>query len=323
MDPLAVLIASRLPASARRDFLADPEHFSRNFTRQQMRDAEDLLRLVRRVGQELLLYDAADYPAPLRLLADAPLLLYVAGDRSLLGQSARMAVVGSRRGTERGRWQAERLGRDLARAGIRVVSGLALGVDGESHRGALAAGGRCIGVVATGLDLAHPATHRQLHDEVRRTGLLISEYPPGTPPRKFAFVARNRILAGVASALVVVEAGDRSGALSTVDFALQMGLEVLCYPGPVDCVANRGNLRLLREGATLVRHAGDVLESLGYEDATGQGSTAMGMGGRPETAEEIARRLGRPLSAVLSELVQLEDAGRVRRGPGGRWRVTS
>jgi DNA processing protein len=120
----------------------------------------------------------------------------------------------------------------------------------------------------------------------------------------------------------VVEAGEGSGALSTVDFALQMGHEVLCYPGPVDCVASRGSNRLLREGALLVRHAADVLESMGWEATAAARTAPLGLGDRPETAEEIARRRGHPVSQVLTELVLAEEAGTVERCPGGRWRVT-
>jgi DNA processing protein len=245
------------------------------------------------------------------------------GDAALLGCDRRVAVVGSRRGSERGRRCAERLGMDLGRAGVAVVSGLALGIDGEAHRGALAVAGPCIGVVATGLDAYHPSSHRRLHEDVARQGLLVSEYPPGTSTQKYAFVARNRILAALGQALVVVEAGARSGALGTVDFALQMGHSVMCYPGPVDCVASQGSLRLLREGAELVRHGQDVLESLGVDAPKRSPASVLGLGARPESAEDIARRLERSLAEVLSELVELEGDGHVRRVPGGRWSVTS
>lgn len=322
MECHLALAASRAPAARRRRFLADPERFARSLSSTELQEARRLEVEVRAAGQDLVCFGMSDYPQALRILPDAPPVLYLVGDRGLLEHPRAAGVIGSRRGTERGRWQSRRLGRELARAEVCVVSGLALGVDAESHEGALAAEGPCIGVVATGVDRSYPAEHRRLHERLRAQGLLISEYPPGTAPQKYAFVARNRILAALAPALVVVEAGEGSGALSTVDFALQMGHEVLCYPGPVDCVASRGSNRLLREGALLVRHAADVLESMGWEAEAAARTAPLGLGDRPETAEEIARRRGHPVSQVLTELVLAEEAGTVERCPGGRWRVT-
>ncbi len=323
MDILQALAATRLPLAERRHWLKNPSLFPVEFSARDLQSAERVLASVQAAGQEVLLFDDPRYPQALRELPDAPPLLFARGRLDLLDGPPRMSVVGSRRGTERARLCAERLGMELARAGVVVVSGLALGIDGEAHRGALAVGGDCIGVVATGLDLCHPSSHRRLHEEVLRTGLLLSEYPPSTPARPWAFVARNRILAAVGSALVVVEAGAKSGALTTVDFALQLGREVLCYPGPVDSVSCQGSLSLLRQGAQLVRHGADVLESMGWTPPRRRAVDPLGLGNGEESAEEIARRMGRSLGEVLSELAELESEGRVRRSPGGRWRVTS
>lgn len=332
MDLRPWLHALSLPAPRRREFLRraldDPDPSALplfGLSTRERREAEAILAATEAAGGSVLTARDDLYPISLQQLADAPLVLFLKGEDSLLERARpRVAVVGARRGTARGRRVAEDLGADLARAGVVVVSGLALGVDGAAHRGALRAGGLGIGVIATGIDRVHPPSHRSLQESLAGRGLLVSEQPPGTPALPHQFVARNRILAGLADALVVVEAGERSGALSTVDFALQMGREVLCVPGPVDCPHARGTLRLMREGATLVRHAADVLESLGWQQRRVSGAEApLGLGREPETVASIAARLGRPLPEILAALVELELEGRVRREPGDRWRVTS
>lgn len=334
MDAIAWLEALFLPAPERRRFLrlrlGTPDAAD-TAPRTLFPPAVDVRRRARALqqrtraaGGEVLCASDPLYPRALLQLADAPLVLFLRGRRELLEPDRpRVAVVGSRRGTARARRVAEDLGADLARAGVGVVSGLALGVDGASHRGARRAEGDALGVIATGIDRAHPASHRELHADLARHGLLVSEQATGAPALPHQFVARNRILAALGEAVVVVEAGARSGALSTVDFALQMGREVMCVPGPVDCPHSAGSLRLLREGATLVRDAADVLESLGWASRKAEPDAPLGLGRRPETVAAIAARLGRTLPEVLAELAELQLEGRVRREPGDRWRVTS
>jgi len=255
-----------------------------------------------------------EHPASLRALHDPPAVLFVAGDPDALHAPRRVAVIGARSGSERGRRVAETMGAALSEAGVAVVSGLAEGVDGASHRGCLRGPGRPVGVLGTGVDSVYPAHHGRLHREVAERGCLVSEYPPGAGPRRHRFLARNRLIAGLAEALVVVEAGARSGTLSTTDFALQLGREVLVVPGPVDDPVCEGTNRLLRDGATLVRGAADLLDSLGLV------ASPVVEPGRPLTPDEIARERGWSLATTLARITEWELEGRAHRVPGGRWR---
>lgn len=272
-----------------------------------------ILEDCRRQGVEVL--PAPGLPASLYALHDPPAVLFLRGDPGVLTAPRRVAVIGARSGSGRGRRVAESLGVALAEAGAVVVSGLAEGVDGASHEGCLRAGGRPLGVLGTGVDRVYPGHHGPLHREVAGRGILVSEYPPGAGPRRHRFLARNRILAGLAEALVVVEAGARSGTLSTTDFALQLGREVLAVPGPVDDPVCEGTNRLLREGATLIRGAADLLDSLGLSHP--EIAEAPG----PRSPEEIARARGWSLTATLARITEWELEGRATRAGGGRWIV--
>jgi DNA processing protein len=282
--------------------------------------ASALRRRCELLGHQVLLPTQPAYPRSLLALADPPAAIFARGDLTLLRQSLRVGVVGARRGTERGRRSSEEIGAALARAGVVVVSGLALGIDAASHRGCLAVGGRPVAVLATGCDRSHPRTHAALHREVAATGLLLSEYPPGSPPQPHRFIGRNRILAALSRKLVVVEAGVKSGALSTAEFAQQLNVDVLAVPGPVDCPHSRGTLQLLREGAGLVRHGRDVLDELGLFGVGTNPTTPLGLGDTPEHPEQIAQRLARPLGQVLVELADAELRGDIERLAGGRYR---
>lgn len=199
----------------------------------------------------------ADDPEP-------PILLFLEGDIDLLQAGASVAVVGTRRCTTVGRTVADRLGRDLARAGGTVVSGLALGVDGAAHRGALDEGGGVIGIVGSGLDVVYPQANRRLWDEVGSRGLLISEAPAGARPRPWRFPARNRLIAALSEATVVVESHRRGGALSTADEAIRRDRPVMAIPGSVLSPASEGTNALLVDGAIPVRDAADILAYLGH-----------------------------------------------------------
>ena len=264
------------------------------------------------------------YPRILLRLHDPPLALFVRGDIRLLRSPRGVGIIGARRGTARGRRVAEAFGAQLGRAGLTIVSGLALGVDAAAHVGCLDAGGKAIAVLGTGPDAVHPPSHRRLHERVARSGLLVSEYPPGTPALPHHFIARNRILAALCRALVVVEAAQRSGALSTVEFAHQLGtVEVMAVPGPVDCPQAVGTLQLLREGAELVRSGEDVLDSLNIEAPSAAAAGPLGLGLAAESPAQIAARLAWPIDRVLAALGEAEVLGQVRRGPGDRWSVPS
>jgi DNA processing protein len=173
-----------------------------------------------------------------------------------------VAIVGTRRATRYGLKHAEQLAADLARAGVTVVSGLARGIDGAAHRGALNAGGRTLAVLAGGLLRIYPPEHRGLADDVAAQGALLAESPPRVPPMSGSFPQRNRVISGLSRVVVVIEAAERSGALITARHAAEQGRDAMALPGPVDSPQSRGCHLLIQEGAKLVRHADDVLEEL-------------------------------------------------------------
>ncbi|MFT5290346.1 MAG: DNA processing protein, partial [Planctomycetota bacterium] len=216
--------------------------------------------------------------------------------------------------------------RGLARAGVVVVSGLARGIDQASHAAALDAGGATIAVVGSGLDRLWP--RGPVTDRVECEGLLLSEYSPGTPPRRHHFPLRNRLIAALSLGVVVVEAAARSGSLITARWALDMGREVLAVPGRVDHPMARGAHRLLREGATLVESPADILEALELKlGATEEESTLpeepllRALVGETLSPEELAQQLNNPLPQVLADLALLDLDGRVARVPGGLYRL--
>lgn len=295
---------------------------------------EEARRAVERaeaLGMHTLLYSDPEYPARLRHLADPPPLLFLRGDQRLL-YAPGVAVVGSRRATARGRSVARRLGAAVAARGVPVVSGLALGVDGEAHRGALDAGGPTIAVLGRGADAAYPPSHRRLFRDILRDGLVVSEFAPGTPARAYHFPRRNRILAALCRAVVVVEAGSRSGALITVEHALDLGLDVFAVPGPIDVPACLGSNALLGDGARpLISVETFVRDVLGVSDDDVRGDAtppAEGEAGRllacleggVATADDLARSLGLDAGPTLTLLSRLERAGRVERVAGMRFR---
>jgi DNA processing protein len=199
------------------------------------------------------------------------------------------------------------------------VSGLALGIDGASHAGCLEAGGRPFAWLACGVETVTPPRHRDLYRQVATQGLLASEYPPGTPVRRPYFVARNRLIAAFSEALVVVEAGERSGTRSTVEFTLELGRDLYCLPGPVDCPHSTGTLRWIREGARMIRGAQDLLEDLGWGEVRPSGPAVLDLGERPESTMQICRRTGLTLPEVSAILARARARGEVRRLAGDRW----
>ncbi|MBS0226776.1 MAG: DNA-protecting protein DprA [Proteobacteria bacterium] len=216
---------------------------------------------LQRPGHRLIAWHDPDYPAALRTVSGAPLMLFAAGDASLL-QDPAIAIVGTRSASPGGRSLARQFAHRFADAGMVVVSGLAAGIDGAAHEGALEVGGNTIAVLGSGPDLCYPAQHRDLHARIGGRGLLVSEYPPGTQPLRDHFPARNRIIAGLAQGTLVVEAAARSGALITAQFAVDAGREVWAVPGSIHDPHARGCHRLIRDGAQLVESPEDVLLSL-------------------------------------------------------------
>ncbi|HYP79122.1 MAG TPA: DNA-processing protein DprA, partial [Steroidobacteraceae bacterium] len=222
---------------------------------------EQDLHWLRRSGVSLLPITARDYPSQLADLPDPPPALFLKGRRELL-QAPQLAVVGSRHPTAAGRRIAQTLAQQIGQAGVCITSGLARGIDTAAHEGALQGSGGTIAVCGTGLDRCYPADNAVLFERIAENGLLVSEFPPGTEPRRSNFPRRNRIISGLARGTLVVEAASGSGSLITAQRALEQGREVFAVPGsPLNPLA-AGCLDLLRQGAHLVRHAGDVLEHI-------------------------------------------------------------
>jgi DNA processing protein len=236
--------------------------------------------------------------------------------------AASVAIVGSRAATPLGQAFARRLAEALASAGLEVVSGLARGIDAAAHRGALVAGGRTLAVLGSGLDRVYPPEHDALAGEVAASGALLSEFPLGTRPWKAHFPRRNRVIAGLARGVVVVEASGRSGALSTARAALEEGREVMAVPGHPAHPQAEGTNGLLRDGAALVRGPADVLEALGIEAfptprRPPEDAVLRALGeGVPRGVDELQQRTGLAVPALLARLAALELEGALRRVPG-------
>jgi DNA processing protein len=276
------------------------------------------------LGASALTIEEPEYPAALRNLPDPPPVLFVRGELCVADEWA-VAIVGTRRATPYGRQVAEYLGGALAEAGVTVVSGLARGIDGCAHRAALAAGGRTIAVLAHGLDTVYPPEHGRLAQDIAASGALVTEFPPGTRPDAPNFPRRNRILAGLAQATVVVEAGHTSGALITADLALEQGREVFAVPGNIFSPTNQGSNRLIKEGARPMTSPRDLLEELHLSmtlekrsmretlpaDSTESAVLAQ-LGSEPLHVDELSRAMGLPVATVSSTLVLMELKGLAR-----------
>ena len=221
--------------------------------------AERVLEDCAKDGQFVLTMDDAGYPDRLRSIYDPPLLLYGKGSRPLFDEEVAITVVGTRSCTPYGVRAASQLGYELAKQGALLVSGMAKGIDGEALLGALRAGGFTAAVLGGGVDVIYPAANRRLYEDIAATGVILSEYPPGTEPKAEHFPVRNRLLSALSLATVVVEAPEKSGALITAATALEQGREVFAVPGPFDAPMSRGSNALIREGAGLVCEAWDVL----------------------------------------------------------------
>lgn len=263
--------------------------------------AERELEALEKVGGRALIRDDPDYPELLGHIGQPPPVIYLYGNSALLEMTS-VAIVGSRAATSYGRRVSLTIARDLATQGVCVVSGLALGIDAAAHGGALDADGATIGVLGCGLDVVYPRGNSRLHDRLGASGLLISEYPLGTPPEGFRFPARNRIIAGVSRAVVVVEASKKSGSLITVQHALEQGREIFAVPGQVDSVKSAGTHWLLQQGATLAVSASDVISHLGLD----LGCTALPPP-RVSHRSELAPKLETVLS-ILEPYPQSRDA---------------
>ncbi len=308
-------------------------------------DAEERLLIAHNVRAVIL--GREDYPLRLTEIADAPPLLYFRGEITPADSNS-IAIVGSRACTSYGLKTAERIAASLARAGWTVISGLARGIDGAAHKGALDAGGRTLAVLAGGLSRIYPPEHTELADSVAKQGCLITETPMTVQPQPGMFPARNRIISGLCRGVVVIEANAKSGALITVDHAAEQGREVFAVPGQVDSPSSAGCLELIRKGAKLVRDADDILDDIRgiappdpiakkpsarkaapsstlFEEA----KPAAPLDGVQQQiwdaltgakhADELARTIGLPIGDLNRNLMQLELKKVIRRLPGNQY----
>lgn len=292
-------------------------------------DVPALYERTTRSGVNITCWIDDSYPTLLKEVPAPPPLLYYRG-QLIETDSTAVAIVGTRKVTAYGREMAYRIAFDLAKAGVTIISGLALGVDGIAHRAALEAGGRTISVLGSGIDVIYPGRHRDLARKIEDQGAVLTEYAPGTQPDRYNFPPRNRIISGLSRGVVVIEAPERSGALITVDFAAEQGRDAFAVPGPVHAPNSSGCNKILREGATLVRSAEDVLEDLhirpvGQDEPAHHQATLSDeerrllsvLASEPQHIDDIAARLGKTVSDVSGELMMLELQGSVHSDGSG------
>lgn len=301
-------------------------------------DAEAALAACTASGVEVVCRHHPPYPSALLELEDAPAALHVVGGLQRFAALTRpdvpaTAIVGARRATPYGLEIAAGLGRGLGVAGVTVVSGMALGIDSAAHTGALQVAGPTIAVLAGGADRPYPPSKHRLYEEIRATGCVISELPPGAGARRWSFPARNRVIAGLAQLTVVVEAAERSGSLITAEFARDLGREVGAVPGSVTSSRSAGPNALLKDGAHVVRDASDALDLAcgvgawgrrpAREQVPGHLTPLLGaVSDGADTLDRIAAD-GVEVSEAMAGLAELELSGHVRRVPGGRYVATA
>jgi DNA processing protein len=308
-DPIAVRVQQPVaPESlaATREWLADPTH-------------------------EIVAWDDPDYPRALLDLGHAPPALFFVGRRELLNRPA-LAIIGSRNATAQGAENARAFAQALSQAGLTIVSGLAVGIDAAAHQGAMAGEGSTLAVVGTGLDRVYPARHRDLAHRIAERGGLISEFPPGTPPRDSNFPRRNRLISGLARGVLVVEAALSSGSLITARYAGEQGREVFAIPGSIHSPLSKGCHKLIRDGAKLVEKAQDILEEFGMaagiasaatqeavQVSAGEDAVLDALGGDSADVDTLVARTAMATDVVVAALTNLELNGRVAALPGGLW----
>ncbi len=281
-------------------------------------------------GQHIITLADDDYPRALLEIADPPCLLYGRGNRALLGQTA-LAVVGSRNATPLGQQTAEAFAKALASRGLAIVSGLALGIDAAAHHGALAGGGTTIAIIGTGADRIYPARNKELAIAIAERGLILSEFPLGTPAIAANFPRRNRIISGLSKGVLVVEAAPESGSLITARLAAEQGREVFAIPGSIHSPVARGCHKLIKQGAKLVETAEDILEEFANftiettsrttHDAPAQIDHPVldALGHAPTDLDTLVEQTGLKAEHLLTELLSLELAGRIAPLPGNRY----
>lgn len=323
------LVAGGLNARSRRLFNSLTSH-----------QLEASLRWLDSPQQTLIDADSPDYPALLRTIPDFPCALFVSGSPVALNQQ-QIAVVGSRNISSYGERSCRAFCEPLARAGLTITSGLALGIDGVAHRSALAAGAPTVAVLGNGLESVYPRRHARLAAEiVAQSGAVISEFPLGTPPLPYHFPWRNRIISGLSRAVLVIEADERSGSLVTARYAAEQGREIFALPGLVDSPGSRGPHRLIQQGANLVCGPDDILDYLESElswlpvlspeaiYSANQPDCPLpipellaNVGDEVTPVDVVAERAGQPVPETVAQLLELELAGWIAAVPGGYVRL--
>ena len=284
------------------------------YNRRNMAEWQQDIRFVRKEDEA--------YPGRLRPYAGMPGKIYVRGRLPEEGRPA-VAIVGARRSTPYGNGTARTFAKELAAAGVQIISGMAWGIDGMAHEGALEAGGDTYAVLGCGVDICYPFGHRGLYERLIREGGVLSEQPPGMPPKSGHFPARNRIISALSDLVLVVEAGEKSGALITADLALEQGKDVYAVPGRVGDVQSRGCLNLIRQGAGLADSPDTILDVLGVSPAGNREPTKILLAKeenivyswiclQPVSLEMLVQKTGMPAGKVLSILVSLELKGCIR-----------
>jgi DNA processing protein len=287
-----------------------------------------------RVGAVAVPLHSAAYPARLAGLSDPAPLLLACGDVRVLSELS-VAIVVARAATVYGKQIARGLAADLAREGVVIVSGLARGIDAEAHRGALEAGGRTVAVQACGIDCIYPREHRALADQIAQNGAVVTELPLGEPPLRPYFPLRNRLISGLSSAVVVVEARERSGSLITANHAANQGRDVFAVPGPITAPTSVGTNRLIRDGAYVALGPDEICNEIGLIresrsrprvtcDLSGLSHEILtALADAPASRDELARGLGREPAELALELVELELANRIAEDRDGRLQIVS
>ena len=311
--------------------IVDPALAERLLRHECAAEIEAALAWAAQPGNHLLTLADADYPQSLLSSDDPPVLLYAKGNPAALNRPM-LAMVGSRNATAQGVRDAEAFAQALGNAGLTIVSGLALGIDAAAHRGALATAAGTVAVIGTGADRLYPAKNEALARAIAETGVVLSEFPLGTPALASNFPRRNRIIAGLGLGCLVVEAALRSGSLITARLAAESGREVFAIPGSIHSPLSRGCHQLIRQGAKLVESAQDILEELRLEvpaaaNSAGKGGTATPnddeeqvlafLGHTPCALDTLSARSGLTPADLLAMLLPMELAGRVAQLPGG------
>ena len=291
-------------------------------------DLDDFVAKTEKAGIRILTWQDDEYPAHLKEIDQPPPVLYLSGEITP-EDSWSVAIVGTRAVTPYGRQVTEELATTLSQHGVTIVSGLARGVDAVAHSAALKAGGRTLAVLGSGVDKIYPPEHRQMAEKISANGAVISDYAPGTPPESANFPPRNRIISGLSMAIVVVEAGDTSGALITAEFAAEQGRDVFALPGNIYAPQSKGTNRLLRNGAKTLLSPKDVLEALdltrnverreirkAIPADTTEAALLDTLGPEPIHVDEIRNRTGLPIEKVSSALTMMELKGMVRQVGG-------